>query len=282
MSAPDPYPCWIDGQRSAAIAADLRALQYGDGVFRTMLRFDGVNQAEALHLHRLQTDAAALGMALSRAELDVALADAAADGLPARCVLRCTVLRAGQGRGYAPPASAGHILLLSTAPLPDWPAPYWHPGIRAGWLRHRQGLQSGVLAGVKHMNRLDQVIAAGEVASRGLDEGICCDLNGQVVGGSRSNIFWVRRERLYTPRLENAGVRGVTRSRILDAAASLGLSVSEIDAMPEDVDSADEILFCNSLMGIWPVRQMEHRQLPQPQLSPRLLALLAHPLAGHA
>lgn len=273
---------WMDGRWQDTLPAELHALHYGDGVFRTLLRCDGRNVCEAEQLEHLVQDARALHIDAPAPALRTLLRDAEAGGLPALGALRLSVLRGGEGRGYTPDAQAPPRLMLSCAPLPEWPARNWRDGVICGLVEHRLALQPAATAGAKHMNRLDQVLASREAAVQGLDEGLCCDLHGHLVSGCRSNLFWLRDGRLFTPALEQSGVRGLTRGRVLRAAREAGLTVEAVTTRADALDTADEIFICNSLIGIWPVRRYGTRRLPPAHRAQELLATLRHPLAPAA
>jgi 4-amino-4-deoxychorismate lyase len=111
---------------------------------------------------------------------------------------------------------------------------------------------------VKHLNRLEQVLARAEWRDE-YQEGLLLDTGGLVVEGTMSNVFAVREETLHTPALNVAGVAGIMRERILEQAAGAGLAVTIGDLRLHDIARAQALFFCNSLIGIWPVRQFGDR-----------------------
>jgi 4-amino-4-deoxychorismate lyase len=153
---------------------------------------------------------------------------------------------------------------LALYPLPDYPAGCYQEGIVAGVCATRLG-HNPALAGAKHLNRLEQVLARREWNGSAVREALMCDQEDFVVEGVMSNVFVVHAGKLLTPRLDRCGVRGVMRARVLRAAAQLGLEAEEARFGLERVVAADEIFLTNSLIGIWPVAELEgHRFRPGP------------------
>jgi 4-amino-4-deoxychorismate lyase len=261
----------LEGQQLAAS----RGLHYGDGVFRTLLKFDWQLVDFRLQLQKLEHDARALGLEPPQADTLRNEAEALGAGTPSG-VLKILLLRAGAGRGYAPPSSAVDRLLL-LHPLPDYPAAHWQHGIAAFRCSLRLGRQPA-LAGIKHLNRLEQVLASRDWPE-GMGEGILCDERGSPICGTRSNLFWVAQDTLHTPALDGCGVAGMMRDKILACATALGLVV-RIETRPwKNQIEGDEAFISNSLIGIWPLRGLEQRQWPAPgPVTARLAGLLRHPV----
>jgi 4-amino-4-deoxychorismate lyase len=251
-----------------------RGLHYGDGVFRTLLKFDGQLVDFKLQILKLEHDARALGLDPPAAGLLRQEAEALSAGAAA-AVLKILLLRAGTGRGYAPRGAATDRLLLRY-PLPQYPASHWREGIRAFRCGLRLGRQP-VLAGIKHLNRLEQVLATRDWPED-MDEGVLCDERGAPICGTRSNLFWVEGGVLHTPALDGCGVAGMMRDKVLAAAAALALTV-RIETRPwTKLIDADEAFVSNSLIGLWPLRELEQRRWPAPgPVTARLAAALRHP-----
>ena len=109
-----------------------------------------------------------------------------------------------------------------------------------------------VLAGIKHLDRLENVLARNEWHDDSYAEGLMLDIDGNIVEGTMSNLFWVEKNRLYTPLLDRCGVHGIMRQRVIETAAELGLKCSEERADLERMQQADELFITNSIIGIWP------------------------------
>jgi len=259
----------VNGRATAQVAALDRGLSYGDGVFRT-LRVDGGRPCWwGEHLDKLKEDCRRLGLACPPPavwEQDLGRLD-----LPASGVVRLTVTRGEAPRGYAPPPHS-----QSTRIVTVWPhehAPLSEEGITARVCHLRLGHQPA-LAGVKHLNRLENVLARAEWQDADIREGILLDQPGQVVGGVMSNLFLWHGGRLRTPRLDKCGVAGVARARLMAAATRAGYRVEETELTLGDVYAADELFFTNSLILLWRVARLENRSWGTPVVSQALWELL--------
>lgn len=268
---------WLNGSRAGDALASSRGLHYGDGVFRTLLKYDSQLIDLKLQIIKIIHDAQALGLEAPPAELLMEEA-AAVSAEVRRGVVKILLLRQSGGRGYQP-RSAQVDRLLQCHELPDFPQRHWLEGIAAIRCGLRLGRQPA-LAGIKHLNRLEQVLASRDWPD-GAVEGILCDERGAPVCGIRSNLFWVRDGSLHTPALDGCGVAGVMRDKVLACATALGLK-PRVELRPWSVLlDAEEAFVTNSLIGIWPLRSLEQRvwQAPGP-LTMRLAAVLRHPYLG--
>ena len=274
--------CLINGAAADRIGFDSRGLAYGDGVFRTLLAVGGVLLHADDHLQRLVADAAALQLDPPPA---VALLGDSAALLaqhvgPGRAVLKWTLVRQSGPRGYAS-TTRGVDRLVSIGVAPRYAAALWDDGAVAALSDFRLARQPR-LAGIKHLNRLEQVLASRDWPA-GVDELLLRDSHGALVGGSRSNLFWVRAGTLYTPSLQHCGIAGSMRMRILRLAEATGLAVQCVDAELKALLAADEAFFSNALIGIWPLRSLQdatqvlHTWAAPGLLTRQLQAQLNHP-----
>lgn len=264
----------IDGRPGDAVALDNRALAYGDGVFRTLLVIDGVALNVDDHLAALAHDAERLDLEMPPPELLRADTRVLAEG-QARAVLKWLLVRRSEGRGYRPATRAATRIVLHS-PAPCYEGDPWRCGVVADWSTLTLATQPR-LAGVKHLNRLEQVLASRELGA-GVDERLMCDHDGRVIGGTRSNLFWVTDGALRTPRLYRCGIAGTMRARIMRLARESGIDVCEIDAPRQALLDAQEAFVSNALIGVWPLRRIGTRDYPAPgALTRRLMQALRHP-----
>ena len=264
--------CLVNGIEGAPLDPLDRGLQYGDGVFRTLRVEHGKPRWWDEQLARLAADASRLAIASPEASLWQAdLANLA--GRLSGGVLKLLLTRGGGARGYRPPIAAGATRILihdPTPPLSDaWPA----AGVTLRVCDLRLAAQSR-LAGIKHLNRLENVLARAEWNTPEIHEGLLLDAAEQVISGVMSNLFLWRDERLQTPRLDHCGVAGVARARLMRQAVAAGFTVQETELGLNDVLAADEIMLSNSLIGLRRVARLGERTWPEPIISPRLAALL--------
>jgi 4-amino-4-deoxychorismate lyase len=245
--------CWVDGLAADSVPADDRGLLYGDGLFETLRCDPGAPRFLELHLRRLQAGCAALDLPMPDSDTLRQELRRAAVG-EAGCLLRLTLTRGSAAtRGYAPPVPCRPRRILARYPLPpDTGA----AGIRACFSPVIVGL-SPTLAGIKHVNRLENVLARARLAGSGCDEAILSTATGELVGGTMSNLFAVLDRHLVTPPQVQAGVRGVMREVVLREAALGGIAVQERTLRRADLAGASELFFTNVRIGLWPVDALE-------------------------
>jgi 4-amino-4-deoxychorismate lyase len=242
---------WVDGQPADALSLKDRGLAYGDGLFETIAVRGGQPLLLDRHLTRLADGWSRLAIA---ADLDLirnemlTYATAMGEG-----VLKLILTRGDGLRGYAPdPAAQGRRILQGNPPA-AYPAVNAESGIRLFPCNTRLSRQP-LLAGLKHLNRLEQVLARAEWQDSEHAEGLMLDLAGRVVEGVFSNLFLIRDGVLITPDLKRCGVAGVMRAEILFQAESSGIPTQITDISLEQLQWADEVFVCNSVYGVWPVR----------------------------
>lgn len=248
----------VNGQATGAIDPLDRGFQYGDGVFTTVRIESGAPLFLGHHLDRLRRDCQRLaipyaGSGVLLEDIRALLADRS------QGVLKIQLTRGVGGRGYRPPVRPAPTRALVWHPLAPHPADYPVSGVEARYCRTRLAINPA-LAGIKHMNRLEQVLARTEWPDGPIAEGLMLDTEACVVEGTMSNVFMVRGNRLITPLLDRCGVNGVMRALILEAAAELGFSLTEDRLNPAELEAADEVFLTNSVIGIWPVRKLERQE----------------------
>jgi len=244
---------WINGKQQAHIDVRDRGFAYGDGLFETIQISHGRAQLMERHITRMRSGAARLGFGST--VVDQLLEDLVAVSLPTDGVLKLTLSRGVGGRGYGYVADMEATRVIMLGPKPAY-ANQAEEGINLRVCDTRLGLNPA-LAGIKHLNRLEQVLARNEWSDPAINEGIVLDYEGFVVEGTMSNLFWVKDGVIYSPSLERCGVAGVVRDFLIERLTADGHSV-EVGLYPlADVIAADEIFVCNSLIDIWPVKQLD-------------------------
>lgn len=258
----------INGAPGDKIDIHDRGLTYGDGVFRTLRVRSGQPQHWPRHYRKLQHDCTALNLPCPAAELlEAELRQLAAQ--QAEGVAKIIITRGRGERGYAPPVAAIPTRILSISSFPDSPETYRIHGIRLRVCDLRLSHQPR-LAGVKHLNRLESVLAAAESSDPDVQEGLLLDLEGRVVEGIRSNLFMLRDGILQTPDLSSCGVAGVQRERVMEWAARHAVACVQGLYTLADVLEAEEVFLVNSVIGLWPVRQLQGRTWAHHPVSSRI------------
>lgn len=255
----------IDGLAATTLSAEDRGLHYGDGVFETMRCRDGRVRWLDLHLARLQRGCERLGIAMPEPALLQRELQTLIEG-EQRCLLKLIVTRGvAQGRGYRPTGGEQPTRVLRRY---AWPAPG-----AAEFRVHRSPVVLGsnpLLAGIKHLNRLEQVLAQRAAAAAGVEEGLQCCESGEIVAGSMSNVFVVEDDVWLTPPIVHCGVAGVMRSLVMSTAARVGLAVREVTLTPAQLLKAPAIVLSNVRLGLQAVHWYEGRRLSVPASLPRL------------
>ena len=278
VSAPAAPRLLVDGVEAARVPADDRGLLYGDGVFRTVRVVGGAPWLWSAHLAKLLHDADAIGMPVDEAleacvVEDVRRIVATDDG-----VLRITLTRGSGPRGYAPPARPAPRRVLSFAAGPL-------PGLRGGAVRLQLARTplalTPALAGLKHLGRLEQVLACDEPAEPDVFDRLMLDPEGTVVCGSRCNLFLRVGRRLLTPAVDRAGVAGVVRDTVLGGripgATAWVDETQEVRVGLDDLARADELFVTNAVFGVRAVSSVldvEGRELAAPRSGVGLAATL--------
>lgn len=248
----------------AAIDPANRGLAYGDGLFETMRVDRGGVPLLPRHLARLCLGAQRLGLPLpSRGFMEARIAEATADVEAG--VLKLLLTRGEGGRGYAPPGEARPVWLLARHPLPVAPT----AGLRLLWCGTRLASQPA-LAGIKHCNRLEQVLARAEADRAGVDDGLLRDGGGHVVCATSANLLVLRAGRWLTPPVDGCGVAGVLRGWLLEQGLVEVATLSQAD-----VEAAETLALCNAVRGILPVASLGARAWPRSAETGSLRARLA-------
>lgn len=246
----------INGQADPGISPLDRGLSYGDGVFRTLKARAGEPIWWADHYATLARDCAALALACPEQKMLLNEVQTVAQG--ADRVIKITLTRGEGARGYRPLDLVSPTRIVAAAPLPDYAQQAAH-GIRVRWCRLRLARQAE-LAGIKHLNRLQNVLARMEWNDPTIAEGLLCDDTCAVIGGTMTSLFVVRGNELLTPDLSLSGVNGVIRSRVLRVARLHRVKWRICRLETADILAADEVFLGNSIAGLWRIVRLEDRQ----------------------
>lgn len=251
----------INGRSCDSVAVLDRGLQYGDGVFETIAFIQGKAPLWDRHMARLS--AACRALDLPRQDVD-RLADESrqllhsGDALCGRHVVKIIITRGEHGSAYFPGQGDATRILYTR----NWPQRTQQPGCEEVVLyRCQTRLATGSpLAGLKTLNRLEQVVAAAEIRKAGFHEGLLCDADGFMVEALMSNLFWLKQGDLYTPVLDRCGVSGVMRAEVIEQAKNFGMRVHEVRETPEKLDSA-QAMFLSNALGLTVVTEFSGKRM---------------------
>lgn len=264
----------INGTPGSSISIHDRGLLYGDGVFRTLRIRGGQPLHWAHHYRKLLNDCGALLLACPPGELLLKELQQLATQQP-ESIAKIIVTRGEGERGYPIPAQTVPTRILSLSPLPQYPSHFYKQGVKLRVCELRLGHQPH-LAGIKHLNRLENVLATTEWADPDIPEGLLLDSEGNVIECTRSNLFAVFGAELATSDLTRCGVAGVQRERVLEWAAQQGIPCHIRHLGLQELRDADELFLVNSIIGLWPVRELQGKTWHSPTLSMRIQEWLEH------
>ncbi|WOJ94163.1 aminodeoxychorismate lyase [Congregibacter variabilis] len=243
-------------QCTASVPATDRAFLYGDGLFETLLVVGGTPLWPELHLDRLKLGGERLGIEVCIADIQTAIVEALGNCVGNAGVLRITVSRRGGRRGYAPTKNAGVNISTMYSELGREPfqvaqaATVLTSSIRMG--------EQPLLAGLKHCNRLEQVMAAAEAQEKNVDDVLLRLADGSYQCSSNANVFAIYGGTLLTPDCNRSGVLGTRRRLILEQlSGQLGLSAEEGTLKAAQLEAADAMFICNTVVGIREVAQWD-------------------------
>lgn len=265
----------INGVEQDVLAANDRATQFGDGCFTTARVINGQVCFLDAHLTRLQTTCEKLFIpymewqALSQEMQSLAMPHREA-------VIKVIISRGVGGRGYSASGCAQPTRMVSVSSFPAHYARWRAEGITLALSPIRLG-RNPSLAGLKHLNRLEQILIRSHLEQTDADEALVLDSEGWVTECCAANLFWRKDNVVYTPRLDQAGVNGIMRQFCIRKLAQSSFQVVETNAREEALQHADEMVVCNALMPIVPVRAYGANTLSSRALFEFLAPLCEHP-----
>ncbi|MCS4269911.1 MULTISPECIES: aminodeoxychorismate lyase [Raoultella] len=245
----------INGLEQDVLAANDRAIQFGDGCFTTARIVDSQVQMLPAHLRRLQQACEKLMIPYTHWQTleqeMLRLAQVQKSG-----VLKVILTRGSGGRGYSGTLCQQPTRILSVSPLPAHYSRWREEGITLALSPIRLG-RNPSLAGLKHLNRLEQVLIRSHLEQTDADEALVLDSEGWLTECCAANLFWRKGMAVFTPRLDQAGVNGIMRQYCIARLAQSPFRVVEVTAGPDALRDADEVLICNALMPLVPVRRWD-------------------------
>ena len=266
--------CLVNGEILDFVSTSDRGLNYGDGIFETIAVIQSRPRLWQEHMDRLAKGCERLGMTVPPQAVLLRELQTVCAGLP-RCIVKIVLTRTQSGRGYSPLIGADPQRVVSSH--------LWHAdssnhaaiGVVAHICEIKLSIQPA-LGGMKHLNRLEQVLASRELDSMDEDEGILFDAEDHLISSISANIFMEYRGQLITPRLDRSGVRGVMRSRILKFFKTR-CELRRISR--EMLDEASEVFLCSAVRGIIPVKRIDTNEYQIGPVTREFQAWLAESLS---
>ncbi len=269
---PQNTQCLINGKPSPTLSVVDRGLAYGDGVFRTFIVKSGVPHHWELHYQKLLHDCRALGITCPKNDDLISDIQTLFTG-GTDAVAKIIVTRGESSRGYAVPDGIQANRIVIKSAMANYPLSNQTQGVKLHLCELKLGLQAK-LAGVKHLNRLENVLARMEWNDTNVADGLLLDSNDNVIECTMSNIFARYDNDLITPSLEECGVAGIARARIIESAKRFNLNIKIERFKLNKLMEAEEIIICNSLFGAWQVVGFNGKQWAKQGLDSKLREML--------
>ncbi|MBH71848.1 MAG: aminodeoxychorismate lyase [Pelagibacteraceae bacterium] len=246
----------INGKLTSKINIKDRAVQYGDGVFETIAVKENLLEFWKDHYQRLKKGCKILKIKcpselLLKKEINKFLKKEKKK----KFILKIIISRGEGGRGYCPPKNAIPTRILGSYNWPVYPEANYKKGVKIGICKLRISSQP-YLSEIKHLNRLEQIIARSEWKTKNISESLMLDFNENIIEGTMSNIFGVKKNVFYTPIVKFSGVEGIMRKLILKLLKEKKKKYKIKKIKLNELLNFEEVFICNSIFGIWPVRQI--------------------------
>jgi 4-amino-4-deoxychorismate lyase len=241
----------VNGQKQLHIEIADRALQYGDGCFTTIAFRNGRLELFNAHINRLKLACKTLYIDFDKwSELESCIVDSlkAIDD----CVVKVIITRGVGGRGYSPEGAANPSFIITHHTIPDHYTLWQTKGIKLTISPITLACQP-LFAGIKHLNRLEQVLVKKDLSQTGYEDAVVCDTQQKIIETSVGNLFWFKGSTWYTSDLSESGVEGVMRNLILNIMLEKGLECKVVKQDVSVLFSAQQLFVCNSLMMLVPV-----------------------------
>lgn len=263
---------WVNGQLCQQISVTDRAVSFGDGCFTTI---HGVNQQAKMlneHIARLKHDSQRLKIAQPDWErLAEHLKQVCAEQTQDEFVVKVIISRGTGGRGYSSKGFTSPTVIVSVSPFPNNYVQLQCKGANLV-LSQIPLARNPLLAGMKHLNRLEQVLIKQEVDELNADEAIVLDTDGIIVECCSANVFWRIGQTVYTPVLSHSGVNGLMRQKIISLLQDSQYHLQQVERFANVLTHCDEVVICNALMPVLPVQSIQmDKQLPPLQFASREL-----------
>ena len=258
----------INGVESDQLSSLDRGLSYGDGIFETIAVKQGVLQYWDDHLQRLQLGCEVLKLhgldtSLLKKEINQLIDSNFA------CVIKVIITRGIGERGYKP-TNNSLTRIVQKFSWPEFPSSYYEKGVEVTQCKFQLS-QQNALSRIKHLNRLEQVLARSEWDDQ-YQEGLVCDIDNNVIEATSSNVFFVHKDKLITPDLDRCGVAGVLRKRIINYCQDNNIAVKVRDFKQTELNNIQAMFLCNSIIGVWPVAAYCERRLSKTAIIDQLIA----------
>ena len=269
---------WVNGARQETISAFDRGLAYGDGLFATMrCTKEGVLFVDT-HMARLTQSAKRLGIqwqpSIELKQLIASIVQQEHKSFNGDFCLKLLLSRGVGGRGYQPPEKAAITEVISLHPIPSHYRQWQSTGIALQTSTMRLALQTR-LAGMKHLNRLEQVLIKAQRLGEGFDDWLVLDTQGTIIESSMANLFLIKNRQVVTPSLHLSGVAGVMREQLIYWFIDAGFNVDIRPVAQIELCEFEHALLSNSLFGVVGVNRIDQLVFSPSELTQKIIRTLS-------
>ena len=263
----------VNGKSSSSISIFDRGFLYGDSIFETILVINNKPNNLELHLKRLKKGCDTLKIK----NLDYSLLQKYIKKSLSNinnCILNITITRGTvKKRGYnIALANLKPNIILTTSTIPRYPRDYQEKGIKTKFSNTMLSCNQK-LSKIKHSNRLDHIMATDEITKK-FPELILCDQKNNIIEGISSNIFFIKKDTLYTPLINDSGVEGVMKYYILKLLKKNKYKVKHKKIKKSDIKCYDGAFFCNSVRLIWNIKSINDHKYSNSEIIKEIIRLL--------
>jgi 4-amino-4-deoxychorismate lyase len=270
---------WIsNGKSIERVSISDRGFQYGDGLFETIAIRNGEPRLWSYHLDRLARGCKRLGIRLPSETVlsDGVMQSISNDNVPPAFAVAKIIVSAGVGqRGYGRPFCDTPTVLFGAFAAEPLPQSAYRDGIDTVICRTRLATDSPT-AGLKTLNRMEQVLARSEIADPDIFEGLTMDAADNIICGTMSNVFFIHDNTVSTPPLDRCGVEGVMRRHVIEMLSRRGITTSIRPLAKANLDSIDEVFLSNSQFGVLPVRSCVQKTWQVGETTRQVMSVIAN------
>ena len=257
----------VNGEFISEISVYDRGLNYGDGFFETMKwSIDNKGQGKVefwkRHVKRLKFGCQKILISFSLKKLydykKKILKKACESGRKSG-ILKIIITRGSGGRGYRLVPKLEPSIILLVYPDVRIDENFYNEGVNLTYCKKRMS-SNHFLGGTKNLNRLDSVLAASEFDENLFFEGIVCNNLGEIIEGTKTNIFFLKNNILHTPNINDVGIKGIIRDVIVEKKKINFFSeIVECKIKKNDIEQAESIFITNSIYKILPVKSLNRK-----------------------
>lgn len=248
--------CLVNGIPQKHIDIESRGLAYGDGLFTTAKVIKGKIEYLPQHIERLISGCEKLGITAPLfSELASQLTSAAKNYTLA--VLKVIIAASSGGRGYARSQNNKHDVIIMIHDYPTHYNDYAKTGMKVGLSQQQIGINP-MLGGLKHLNRLEQVLLRQELSTSNVDDLLVTNINNYVIEATSANVFFFLNDKLYTPDVSQSGVNGIMRQAILTRYPDTIIK----NITPNEITQAQAMFMCNCVMSVIPIAHYNGQTFP--------------------